>query len=154
MVTAWSRNDLSTYCFNSHWFQYCNITLSKYQVLTETNGQMTKLSAVITRYRSSRHYIRNCDNSGRKWIRDIRVTTETPYIALPGRERYWGTLDMSYAIMMTSSNGNIFRVTGPLCGEFTGPGHYAYTKIGFPIATAATICVSWYYRKCHESFYG
>ena len=23
--------------------------------------------------------------------------------------------------MMTSSNGNIFRVTGPLCGEFTGP---------------------------------
>ena len=24
--------------------------------------------------------------------------------------------------MMTSSNGNIYRVTGPLCGEFTGPG--------------------------------
>ena len=23
--------------------------------------------------------------------------------------------------MMTSSNGTIFRVTGPLCGEFTGP---------------------------------
>ena len=23
-------------------------------------------------------------------------------------------------VMMTSSNGNIFRVTGPLCGEFTG----------------------------------
>ena len=23
---------------------------------------------------------------------------------------------------MTSSNGNIFRVTDPLCGEFTGPG--------------------------------
>ena len=22
--------------------------------------------------------------------------------------------------MMTSSNGNIFRVTGPLCGEFSG----------------------------------
>ena len=27
-------------------------------------------------------------------------------------------------IMMTSSNGNIFRVTGPLCGEFTGPGDF------------------------------
>ena len=25
---------------------------------------------------------------------------------------------------MTSSNGNIFRVTGPLCGEFTGPGDF------------------------------
>ena len=26
--------------------------------------------------------------------------------------------------MMTSSNGNIFRVTDPLCGEFTGPGEF------------------------------
>ena len=25
---------------------------------------------------------------------------------------------------MTSSNGNIFRVTDPLCGEFTGPGEF------------------------------
>ena len=27
-------------------------------------------------------------------------------------------------IMMTSSNGSIFRVTGSLCGEFTGPGEF------------------------------
>ena len=27
--------------------------------------------------------------------------------------------------MMTSSNGNIFRVTGPLCGEFIGPGEFS-----------------------------
>ena len=26
--------------------------------------------------------------------------------------------------MMTSSNGNIFRVTDPLCGEFPGPGEF------------------------------
>ena len=26
--------------------------------------------------------------------------------------------------MMTSSNGNIFHVTAPLCGEFTGPGEF------------------------------
>ena len=26
--------------------------------------------------------------------------------------------------MMTSSNGSIFRVTGPFCGEFTGPGDF------------------------------
>ena len=25
---------------------------------------------------------------------------------------------------MTSSNGSIFRVTGPFCGEFTGPGEF------------------------------
>ena len=29
---------------------------------------------------------------------------------------------ITHHAMMTSSNGNIFRVTGPLCGEFTGPG--------------------------------
>ena len=26
--------------------------------------------------------------------------------------------------IMTSSNGNIFRVSGPLCGKFTGPGEF------------------------------
>ena len=31
-------------------------------------------------------------------------------------------------IMMTSSNRNIFRVTGHLCGEFTGPRWIPYTK--------------------------
>ena len=30
--------------------------------------------------------------------------------------------------MMTSSNGNIFRVTGPLCGEFTGRRWIPLTK--------------------------
>ena len=30
--------------------------------------------------------------------------------------------------MITSSNGNIFRVTGPLCGEFTGPGEFPTQK--------------------------
>ena len=30
--------------------------------------------------------------------------------------------------MMTSSNGNIFRATGPLCGEFTGNGWIPRTK--------------------------
>ena len=30
--------------------------------------------------------------------------------------------------MMTSSNGNIFRVTGYLCGEFTGPRWISGTK--------------------------
>ena len=29
-----------------------------------------------------------------------------------------------FTVMMTSSNGNIFHVTGHLCGEFTGPGEF------------------------------
>ena len=33
-----------------------------------------------------------------------------------------------YQGMMTSSNGNFFRVTGPLCGEFTGHRWIPHTK--------------------------
>ena len=33
-----------------------------------------------------------------------------------------------FQTMMTSPNGNIFRVTGHLCGEFTGPRWISYTK--------------------------
>ena len=36
--------------------------------------------------------------------------------------QFW--IFVSTLLMMTSSNGNIFRVTGPLCGEFTGPGEF------------------------------
>ena len=38
----------------------------------------------------------------------------------------WNTkrTSMVMQFMMTSSNGNIFRVTGPSCGEFTGPGDF------------------------------
>ena len=49
----------------------------------------------------------------------------------------WISLDMVNIIfvstplqmsMMTSSNGNIFRVTGPLCGEFIGHRWIPHTK--------------------------
>ena len=36
------------------------------------------------------------------------------------------TKTQGHEIMMTSSNGNIFRVTGHLCGEFTGPGEFPH----------------------------
>ena len=36
----------------------------------------------------------------------------------------YGVCSIAFMIMMTSSNGNIFRVTGHLCGEFTGPGEF------------------------------
>ena len=35
---------------------------------------------------------------------------------------YFGTC--CFQALMTSSNGNIFRVTGLSCGEFTGPGDF------------------------------
>ena len=39
-----------------------------------------------------------------------------------------GSLQRPNIHMMTSSNGNIFRVTGHLCGEFTGPRWIPCTK--------------------------
>ena len=41
--------------------------------------------------------------------------------------------------MMTSSNGNIFRVTGHLCGEFTGPRWIPRTKA----SDAELWCLLW-----------
>ena len=35
-------------------------------------------------------------------------------------------IGITLTIMMTSSNGDIFRVTGHLCGEFTGPGEFPH----------------------------
>ena len=40
----------------------------------------------------------------------------------------WTNLIIFCVCMMTSSNGNIFRVTGHLCGEFTGPRWIPRTK--------------------------
>ena len=45
-------------------------------------------------------------------------------------------------LMMTSSNENIFRVTGHLCGEFTGPRWIPYTKA----SDAELWCFLWYAR--------
>ena len=41
--------------------------------------------------------------------------------------------------MMTSSNGSIFRVTGHLCGEFTGPRWIPHTKA----SDAQLWCLLW-----------
>ena len=56
----------------------------------------------------------------------FRVTFYTP--RAPGKittkaKRIVSTNDYEQC-MKTSWNGNIFRVTGPLCGEFTSPGEF------------------------------
>ena len=48
---------------------------------------------------------------------DINSTNEGPKFC-----------DRTAKVMITSSNGNIFRVTGLLCGEFTGPRWIPRTK--------------------------
>ena len=46
-----------------------------------------------------------------------------------------------HIFMMTSSNGNIFRVTGHLCGEFTGPRWIPRTKASDAELWCFFICV-------------
>ena len=65
------------------------------------------------------------------WTCRVTTATSTPHSATQLHTRgpphccsgliWWATWQ---AHMMMSSNGNIFRVTGPLCGEFTGPGEF------------------------------
>ena len=50
------------------------------------------------------------------WIQ----STATPLII----DIWWYDFKILALHMMTSSNGNIFPVTGPLCREFTGPGEF------------------------------
>ena len=45
--------------------------------------------------------------------------------------------------MMTSSNGNIFRVTGPLCGEFTGHRWIPHTKAQWRGALKFSLICIW-----------
>ena len=59
------------------------------------------------------------------------VISDSPTILFYQMVWFKPTTDISRTLtahMMTSSNGNIFRVTGPLCGELTGPRWILRTK--------------------------
>ena len=47
---------------------------------------------------------------------------------IPMGDKLWNGLPEFVQNMMTSSNGNILRVAGPLCGEFTGHRWIPLTK--------------------------
>ena len=62
----------------------------------------------------------------RSWTDELEVQPWNPFSIfrtkwLSGSETWMAPhFHCAKIVMMTSSNGNIFRVTGPLCGEFTG----------------------------------
>ena len=70
----------------------------------------------------------------RVFLTSLRYQFETWYINPVGRWHETTNLisialgSLSPTFMMTSSNRNIFRVTGPLCGEFTTPGEFPTQK--------------------------
>ena len=70
-------------------------------------------------------FLENAHN--RHHIDEMRERTlKRPFMNSKSRTCTMHILLMVYFLvfMMTSSNGNIFRVTGPLRGEFTGPGEF------------------------------
>ena len=58
-------------------------------------------------------------STGFHFIGDLEIPSYSSLLKLTlALLHYWLNEETG---MMTSSNGNIFCVTGPLCGEFTGP---------------------------------
>ena len=60
----------------------------------------------------------------REWLFKIRKSVNLSIV-----KQQWAICFDAWQYMMTSSNGNIFRVTGHLCGEFTGPRVWILIKI-------------------------
>ena len=56
----------------------------------------------------------------------LYIVVVPSFMTLVGRLMRGYQVTLQY--MMTSSNGNIFRVTGSLCGEFTGLRWFPRTK--------------------------
>ena len=54
----------------------------------------------------------------------LMVINKSVYVTAILKCAYLPHSHVSQKSMMTSSNGNIFRVTGLLCREFTGPGEF------------------------------
>ena len=85
---------------------------------------------------------------------------------------YWHRTRVIAVYMMTSSNGNIFRVTGPLCGEFTGPGEFPAQRpvtrsfdVFFDLCLNKRLSKQWWgwwfvtlswslWRQCNVHWYG
>ena len=66
-----------------------------------------------------------------------RVRGLCPHLWVKVSPRSWASIVCD---MMTSSNGNIFRITGHLCGEFTGPRWIPRTKA----SDAELWCFLWF----------
>ena len=72
----------------------------------------------------SNHFVRIEVRVKRNFHRIWIATEKTLVKRGPGHTCGTSYPKSNIEFIMTSANGNIFRVTGPLCGEFTGPGEF------------------------------
>ena len=96
--------------------EYCNFDIiplfGKWEVFVEVKPAKSSLS----------NKLRLVDKDGGSYVAENDKNTHTPTAVTANR------IQVFFLAMMTSSNGNIFRVTGHLCGEFTGPRWIPHTK--------------------------
>ena len=111
---------------NSHWLikpsglLYCDRTPKAVMVTTNINHLVKAISVphilkthFFLRFNESVFTVVHC------WQQYLKVFSyQMQFVCSLSRRILIGSL--SYHHMMTSSNGNIFRVTGRLCGKFTG----------------------------------
>ena len=73
------------------------------------------------------HYLKNWD-LWNLWVWTNIWLVNPCFVATPNKFWLFSRVISNQFNMMTSSNGNIFRVTGHLCGELTGPRWIPRTK--------------------------
>ena len=137
-----------------HFLNQFNLVKFKFKFKTFYSRKYTDIRWTIMRLKPMRvylpHYFMDCyyianilTSAKRAWCTERKhkpdihsmngtstVIIETSYIVL---------FLVILSFMMTSSNGNIFRVTGHLCGEFTGPRWIPHTKA----SDAVLWCLLW-----------
>ena len=103
-----------------------NLSMVIYHSARETNNGITHVSVYVDiSYHTPYHLISVIGYAGGGFSLSCSVDTmHVRCIRNCAEHKSSAYKSHSRKTMMTSSNGNIFRVTGPLCGEFTGPGEF------------------------------
>ena len=115
MHKAWRSKDEVPYCFLSSSIKFQGYMGKKIDDLIPILSKITRPVAAIKSLRFALFkVILQISKS------PILTRFELFRTVIPVRIHRWLWKDAKNWSMMTSSNGNIFRVTGPLCGEFTG----------------------------------
>ena len=102
-------------------FMFSVVSLNKLLTNTAVAGKLRRDNVHLTSLYGHVWIYRNCDPWDCFLFGVSNDMSKVP--ANKGRRCVWNVFSM-----MTSSNGNIFRVTGPLYGEFTGHRWIPLTK--------------------------
>ena len=115
--------------------------------LMDTKFRVSRLIITYTAGITISPHIDNTQSTGHKSQQDkmhkrVRKAVRSPIdLLVIGGGNSTSVYTLSHTqLMMTSSNGNIFRVTGHLCGKFTGPRWISRTKA----SDAELWCFLWF----------